>query len=196
MSAPTNLPELSFRYLKTTLHSTTEVFLALTLLCVPILAPLATENVTMALFGFLGVLGWAVYFGQELALERLDGKATNREDSEKKEGITETLYLVSALLYHNAIIFIGIALAVSLSQTGSPIIAIIAAFLYPVFDTFTANRKIPIPLSFGGVAAFVIWILSHLLEVLRGMSWESLGLDRFSVRFVDVFERQSRLRIP
>lgn len=197
MPEPSNLTELSIQYLRETVLSTIEIAIALILLCIPILLPLATENSTWALFGFLGILGWSLYFGQELALQKSQpSDSSQRESSDEKEGIAKILYVVSALLYHNGIVFIGIALGISFTQTGSPMLAVAVAFLYPVFDTFTANRRIPIPVSFGGIAAFVIWVLSHLVKVLRGMSWESLGLDRFSIRFIDIFDKRKMPRIP
>lgn len=195
MSEPSSLTELSSEYLKETLFSITEVVCILSVLCFPLLFPLATDNVTFALFGVLGVLGLAIYFGQELALQKLRGGSSNQQTETEEEGlIAEIMYLASVLLYHNMILFIGIVLGSGLTEAGYPLLGILAAFSYPVFDTYTANRALP--LSLGGFASFIIWILSNAIGVAREMSWSTLGLDRFSVNFVEIFEERTRPRVP
>lgn len=165
--------EASIHYVWETLYNTTLLSLLFALICSPILVPLLVDGSRYAFFGLLGSLGWGIWYGQDLMKSKRSAK-----NEENDHWLVALVYVTAVLLYHNSILFIGIAFGDGFVSTGYPFAGIFIAFCYPTFDSVTANKNIPI--SFGGIAAFLLMLIGKLASIIRDVEWSSLGFDRIT----------------
>lgn len=122
-------------------------------------------------YGLLAVFGLA-FLGSQLEIAS--------ETSESSSDLTrvQMIFLViGAFLIYNGIIAFAGFVGTILYSAGYPSIAIFASFIYPLWEIKTADRSIPIPLSFLGIVTFLGWIL---IKIGFG-AWERLTLIRDNV---------------
>lgn len=186
------LGSISKTYLRETLISTGGLLIFLSVCASPIWIGFYLEprpyDFGLFTYAILGIIGWSVYFGQDLGLYRMKTPPEERE-AEDEDNFGQ---LIIAILYFNIILFIGVLLASVFHIAGASFLSVLVAIGYPIYDTETAYRSIP--LSFGGVAAFVLVGLSFLWKQVsraaRRIDWSTLQYDRLLLRrYLSLLER-------
>jgi hypothetical protein len=191
MSTADGLLQLSFDYLWESLRGAVVITFILGIICFPVIGPFASSKPLLAVYAGLGVVGWGVHFGQRLALDRMNRIDSDYGSDREDSILTQFLLAAVAGIYYNSVIFLSTTIAYSLELAGMPVIAVLAGFIYPSYDSEMARRSVP--LSFGGIAAFVMLVLNILIERLgwvKGVSWASLGLDQITLDIGNVFSSE------
>ncbi|TQQ79795.1 hypothetical protein EGH24_09875 [Halonotius terrestris] len=166
---------ISAHYLKQTLISTVSLVVFLFVLGLPVVV-FSSGVPEFFSYVVLGIVGWSIYFGQELAVWRMHTPPEERENTSDEGLLTKLSYL----LYFNAVLFTTIVFANTAYIAGSGPGALIIALLYPIYETETAYHSLPI--SLGGLASFTLLVTSRLLKGLgkttNEIDWEALKLDQ------------------
>lgn len=158
--------------------ATVMVTVVMGLLTSPIMFALLTDDATMAGLGFLSLLSWGIYLGQEVVL--------GESHEEPEMGlIGKSMLMLLSIVYYNLVLAVAVVISSAVIIAGFPVLGAIIALVYPAYDMGIIEKGLP--LSIAGVLGLILGLVMTTKSVAENVDLsdirpESFILDLFKVK--------------